>query len=131
MTDKKLFKKPKINIPDNTFPSTFQMLKNFSKELVNYVKEGAPNVTAIEYAERLDICNKCPHVKKASMRCGLCGRLLEQKAKWKTTTCPDNPERWKKLLTDEEKNETREKQIKKNKELHEQRQKNNNTNSSN
>lgn len=34
------------------------------------------------------------------MRCGLCGCLLEHKAKWKTTTCPDKPERWKPVFMD-------------------------------
>ena len=33
------------------------------------------------------------------MRCGMCGCLVEHKAKWKTTTCPDSPERWAKQDT--------------------------------
>ena len=63
-------------------PTMFQMLRNFSKEVVNYIKEGAPNVTAEDYADRLDACNKCPHLKKESMRCGLCGCMLQLKAKF-------------------------------------------------
>ena len=39
------------------------------------------------------------------MRCGLCGCLLEHKAKWKTTTCPDKPERWKKQILDVQRQE--------------------------
>ena len=31
------------------------------------------------------------------MRCGKCGCLLEYKAKWRTTTCPDTPQRWEPL----------------------------------
>ena len=76
-------------------PSMFQMLRSFSKELITYISQGAPNVSAEEYADRLDICSTCPHLKEAHMRCGLCGCLIEHKAKWKTTKCPDNPERWK------------------------------------
>ena len=106
-------------------PTMFQMLRNFSKEVVNYIKEGAPNVTAEDYADRLDACNKCPHLKKESMRCGLCGCLLEHKAKWKTTVCPDKPERWKSQITEEERKRLEDEQIRKNTELHEQKQKNN------
>lgn len=29
------------------------------------------------------------------MRCGKCGCMVEHKAKWRTTTCPDDPQRWK------------------------------------
>ena len=32
------------------------------------------------------------------MRCTLCGCAVEHKAKWKTTTCPDKPTRWKPQL---------------------------------
>lgn len=39
------------------------------------------------------------------MRCGLCGCLLEHKAKWKTTTCPDKPTRWKEQILDGERQE--------------------------
>ena len=75
-------------------PSIFKMATNFAKDLGKYIKEGAPNVSHSQYTERLDACNKCPHLDKESMRCTLCGCLIEHKAKWKTTKCPDNPPRW-------------------------------------
>ena len=75
-------------------PSIFTMAKNFSKEVTKYVKEGAPNVSSENYIARLEACNACPHLVKKSMRCGRCGCLVEYKAKWKTTTCPDSPPRW-------------------------------------
>ena len=78
-------------------PSIFQMAKNFSKELAKYIKEGAPNVSNSVYIERLEACNTCPHLIKKQMRCGC---MLEHKAKWKTTTCPDKPERWKPVFMD-------------------------------
>tara|TARA_R110002051_G_scaffold323311_2_gene416488 strand:+ start:1230 stop:1727 length:498 start_codon:yes stop_codon:yes gene_type:complete len=81
-------------------PSIFQMAKTFAGELTKYIKEGAPNVSNKVYIERLEACNTCPHLIKSSMRCGLCGCLLEHKAKWKTTTCPDKPERWKPVFMD-------------------------------
>ena len=40
------------------------------------------------------------------MRCNLCGCLLEHKAKWKTTTCPDNPQRWDPQEPMEQSNDT-------------------------
>jgi len=72
--------------------SITQMLSNFKKELVEYVKQGAPNVTADQYKQRLLKCNSCEHLK--NKRCGLCGCVVEVKAKWATSDCPDN--RWKK-----------------------------------
>tara|TARA_Y100000593_G_scaffold60835_1_gene112814 strand:+ start:4238 stop:4777 length:540 start_codon:yes stop_codon:yes gene_type:complete len=81
--------------PPPSPPSLFQMARGFAKDLAKYVAEGAPNVTSEEYLDRLDACNACPHLMKESMRCGLCGCLIEHKAKWKTTECPDSPTRWK------------------------------------
>ena len=85
-----------MNENEQQAPSIFTMIKSFTKDLTKYIKEGAPNVSPKDYALRLDICNTCEHLKKSSMRCGACGCLLEHKAKWKTTTCPDKPQRWAK-----------------------------------
>tara|TARA_R100000789_G_C2935442_1_gene130447 strand:+ start:237 stop:605 length:369 start_codon:yes stop_codon:yes gene_type:complete len=76
-------------------PSLFQMMRSFTKELTKYIAEGAPNVSPEDYADRLDMCEVCPHLIRNNMRCNLCGCLIEHKAKWQTTKCPDNPERWK------------------------------------
>lgn len=78
-------------------PSIFKMAANFAKDLTKYVKEGAPNVTHKQYLARLETCKKCPHLIAPTMRCGKCGCMLEHKAKWRTTTCPDNPQRWEPL----------------------------------
>jgi len=75
---------------ENLYPSILKMVKSFTKDLSKYIKEGAKNVTAMEYAVRLDTCNACEFLKKASMRCGKCGCLLEHKAKWSTADCPEN-----------------------------------------
>lgn len=74
-------------------PNVFKMMKSFSKDLTNYVKAGAPNCSTKDYKERLLTCDACPHLIRNMMRCGKCGCLVEHKAKWKTTTCPDN--KWK------------------------------------
>tara|TARA_R110000787_G_scaffold250180_2_gene355792 strand:- start:577 stop:903 length:327 start_codon:yes stop_codon:yes gene_type:complete len=80
-------------------PSIFKMIKNFSRDIVEYIAKGAVNVSTEDYADRLDTCKACPHLKASYMRCGMCGCLVEHKAKWKTTTCPDSPERWAKQDT--------------------------------
>ena len=78
--------------------SIFQMIKTFAKEAALYAKNGAPNVTQKEYRKRLEACNICPHLKKDLMRCGVCGCLVEHKAKWQTSQCPDEPQRWAKIV---------------------------------
>lgn len=71
-------------------PSMFKMVSTFTKEFSKYVRAGAPNVSPADYALRLDTCNGCEFLKKSSMRCGKCGCLLEHKAKWETSECPEN-----------------------------------------
>jgi len=73
-------------------PSFLDMMKNFTKDVIDYAKEGAPHVTTSQYNERLRVCGNCPHLKRDTMRCGKCGCIVEHKAKWGTTTCPDD--RW-------------------------------------
>tara|TARA_R100001591_G_scaffold78894_1_gene86153 strand:- start:1334 stop:1675 length:342 start_codon:yes stop_codon:yes gene_type:complete len=75
--------------------SVYKMVKGFVKEAVKFAKEGAPHVTAKQYEQRLNACFSCPHFKSDVERCGLCGCLVEHKAKWATTTCPDKEvKRW-------------------------------------
>tara|TARA_R110000744_G_scaffold114902_2_gene214876 strand:- start:1941 stop:2357 length:417 start_codon:yes stop_codon:yes gene_type:complete len=74
-------------------PNVFKMMKSFGKDLSKYVLAGAPNCTKDDYKERLLTCDACPHLLRHLMRCGKCGCLVEHKAKWKTTTCPDG--KWK------------------------------------
>lgn len=78
-------------------PSIYDMVKGFVKEAVEYAKQGAPHVTAKQYEERLKACYSCEHLKKDTERCGLCGCLIEHKAKWATANCPDSPKRWEKI----------------------------------
>jgi len=74
--------------------STFKMLKDFAKEVKNFAEAGAPHVTTTEYKKRVEACAKCPHLKEKIDRCGLCGCLIEHKARWATAKCPDDPQRW-------------------------------------
>ena len=74
------------------FPSIPKMVMNFTSELAEFIEGGFPIVTPEDYQKRLETCNACPNIKKK--RCTLCGCVVEYKAKWKTATCPDTPERW-------------------------------------
>lgn len=92
-------KKPKLEkntpkTPPAKPPNVFKMMKSFGKDLSKYVLAGAPNCTKEDYKERLLTCDACPHLLRHLMRCGKCGCLVEHKAKWKTTTCPEG--KWKK-----------------------------------
>jgi hypothetical protein len=78
-------------------PSIYKMVKSFVKEAVEYSKQGAPHVTAKQYENRLKVCKSCPDYKADIGRCGLCGCLVEHKAKWGTAKCPADPERWEEL----------------------------------
>jgi hypothetical protein len=82
-------------------PSIYDMVKGFVKEAVEYAKQGAPHVTAKQYEVRLKACHSCEHLKKDVERCGLCGCLVEHKAKWATASCPDTPKRWPKVKVGE------------------------------
>ena len=77
-------------------PSMLDMLKNFAKEVKDYAKEGAPNVSEEDYEERLGTCDGCEFLKRDVMRCGSCGCLVEHKAKWATSSCPEGF--WKKQI---------------------------------
>ncbi len=75
------------------YPSVFKMISNFSKELGTHLLNGAENVSEKDYKERLETCLICPSLKRDAMRCTTCGCKLEQKAKWKTSDCPEK--KWK------------------------------------
>ena len=82
--------------------SIYKMVKSFAKEVKEFAKEGAPHVSAQEYQARLGVCRACPHFKDDIERCGLCGCLVEHKAKWGTSSCPDDPPRWATILKKED-----------------------------
>ncbi len=76
--------------PKRKFPSLFQMMKSFTKDLGKYIRDGGPNVTPDEYADRLDVCNTCEFFDKNAYRCTECGCMMQHKAKWATAVCPKN-----------------------------------------
>ena len=58
-------------------PSTWQMVKSFTKELSNYISQGAPNVSVDDYVQRVEACESCEHYSKEKARCTLCGCLIQ------------------------------------------------------
>ena len=76
-------------------PSLLKMVQNFTKASIAHVSNGMKTVSTDVYTERLDACNSCPFFQNATKRCGKCGCLLEHKAKWESSDCPDTPSRWK------------------------------------
>jgi hypothetical protein len=74
-------------------PNVFKMMKSFGKDMGKYLVAGAPNCSTEDYKDRLLTCDTCPHLMRNAMRCGKCGCLVEHKAKWRTTSCPEN--KWK------------------------------------
>ena len=84
--------------------SIYKMVKSFAKEVKEFAKQGAPHVSATQYQKRLNACKTCPNFQVDIERCGLCGCLVEHKAKWGTTDCPDDPSRWEPVLDPNKKN---------------------------
>lgn len=82
--------------------SAFKMLKQFATEVKKYAEAGAPHVSTSQYKQRVDACAQCEHLKKKTDRCGLCGCLVEHKAKWATSKCPDDPQRWEPVVVGKE-----------------------------
>ncbi len=78
-------------------PSIFKMLSNFAKSSIEYVAAGMPAVSESEYKKRIETCHECPHLTDTK-QCGLCGCYVEVKAGWRTSTCPDTPPRWEKVV---------------------------------
>tara|TARA_R110002012_G_scaffold2124_9_gene10189 strand:+ start:1408 stop:1719 length:312 start_codon:yes stop_codon:yes gene_type:complete len=94
-----------MSTEESKMPSVWQMVKSFTKDVTRYISEGAPNVSLEDYTERVSACENCEHFKKEKARCGLCGCLVQYKAQWKTSNCPDLPPRWKPQVISHGKNE--------------------------
>jgi len=46
-----------------------------------------------EPKKRLEICKKCPNIRRLDM-CSICGCFMRLKTKLAWTKCPDKPRRW-------------------------------------
>lgn len=91
------FQAPVQNFGDNSsqetqtekpqLPSTMEMARNFMGAAAKHLASGMTTASAEVQKQRLEICEKCPHIVEGS-RCGKCGCFLETKAKWASSTCP-------------------------------------------
>jgi hypothetical protein len=81
--------KNEIHNDDYVKPLSFlQMVREFKKTAIQFIKDGAQIVEPPIYTNRLGTCNECEHLIRKSMRCGACGCLLEAKAGMKNSYCP-------------------------------------------
>jgi hypothetical protein len=75
-----------------------------AKELFGIAKDLAKgkdiSVPDEVFNERYEICKKCPKLSNLGF-CGICGCAMSLKCKVATSSCPDNPPKWR-----EYKNET-------------------------
>ena len=61
--------------------------------------------------ERMDICNKCPHLDREGTKCevpgtqpccGICGCSLALKTRALSSSCPDDKPKWNAVVTEEQ-----------------------------
>jgi len=71
-------------------PSITKQAWNFTKSLTKYVKSGMHDAGKEVFEQRIAVCNTCPWRKDE--KCSKCGCFIDVKAKWGTSTCPDD--RW-------------------------------------
>ncbi len=76
--------------------STLQMIKNYTVDTWDYVKEGCPPTPKDEYNKRIEICNACPSIIHETFKCSVCGCPMAKKARRQTSTCPLN--KWPKTV---------------------------------
>ena len=68
-----------------------KLVKSFTSDMTEFVKQGAPVVSPEEYKERLEICSGCEYKEEIRLpKCGKCGCYLAIKARMKNTNCPIN-----------------------------------------
>lgn len=76
--------------------SILQMIKNYTVDTWDYVKEGCPPTPKNEYDKRIEICNACPSIIHETFKCSECGCPMATKAKRQTANCPLN--KWPKTV---------------------------------
>tara|TARA_Y100000356_G_C11190996_1_gene252158 strand:- start:108 stop:341 length:234 start_codon:yes stop_codon:yes gene_type:complete len=62
------------------------LVKNFSREAIQFVKAGAPIVDEATFEKRLNLCNECEHLDGS--KCKKCGCNMAVKCRWGTAKCP-------------------------------------------
>lgn len=67
-------------------PPVYKQVWNYAKAMAKYVAAGRPNVTEVQYQERLTICDTCELLRED--KCIACGCPAEAKASMATEQCP-------------------------------------------
>ena len=80
---------------DHQLPDIKEQGKNLAKFTFEVVKDTVSLskplfVNKDIHKERLDKCDKCKYYEKKQKRCKLCGCFMEYKAKFSSSSCPDN-----------------------------------------
>jgi hypothetical protein len=90
------------------YPSTINLVKNFSKAMINYAKSGFKHVTVEQYKDRLKVCQgdigvqRCEHYDNGRCKHVDCGCFLSKKAWLATENCPIG--KWLKIEDNKEDN---------------------------
>lgn len=69
-----------------TMPRLTQQIWNLAKSTAEFIADGCKTVSADEYGERLEICDRCDH--RSGNRCAKCGCYLALKARGQAFQCP-------------------------------------------
>ena len=76
----------------NVYPSTFQMAKNLSSDIIKNIKSvsqgNSLSVSDAVINNRKNICNSCEFFEKGSDRCTKCGCNVAVKTYLKASSCP-------------------------------------------
>lgn len=71
----------------------WNQVKNVSSSMATFAKEGFMLCVKDHWEARMDVCRKCPHLKRN--RCSLCGCPFMRKSRSPSWHCPDpKGDRW-------------------------------------
>lgn len=92
-----------IQINDNRpLPNLVTQAVNLGKAITKHIIGGLEIVDDLESRRRMSICGQCPNLEPLENRCKLCGCFIREKARLKTESCPDIPDRWAENLKEGE-----------------------------
>jgi len=63
-------------------------LKMFAKTMWSWARNGFKLEDEQTSQARLEICEECPHLKKPSFQCDMCGCMMKKKTKISGAACP-------------------------------------------
>lgn len=73
-------------------PSTIEMMKNLTVDMIKVIKQIGRDetwlVTPEKAAERFEICKSCDLFNEKDNRCTKCGCFMKKKVLYKAVSCP-------------------------------------------